>query len=196
LATLARQFDPKVASRICTPLIDRLLSAPNTEKEEADRAYLVQGGMRLIQALDPESASVYSLKLARSICSGDMGIHLHENYSYFTIDEILTDSSQVTVNSRVSATAMAASLTISMPLTALPVLAVASEPFPCRLSTQDLVDLLKMPTCFGEERRIILKHLGNRYHRRFANHWEFVRYAQEHHLDLDFTTPPKRPART
>jgi hypothetical protein len=23
--------------------------------------------------------------------------------------------------------------------------------------------------------------------------WEFVRYAKEQHLDLDFTTPPKRP---
>jgi hypothetical protein len=64
-----------------------------------------------------------------------------------------------------------------------------------RLSTQDLVDLLKMPTCFGQARQIVLKHLGNRYGRTFANHWEFVRYAKEQQPDLDFTTPPKRPAR-
>jgi hypothetical protein len=25
--------------------------------------------------------------------------------------------------------------------------------------------------------------------------WDFVRYAQEHNLGLDFTTPPKRPDR-
>ena len=31
--------------------------------------------------------------------------------------------------------------------------------------------------------------------RTFADHWEFVRYAKEQQLDLDFTTPPKRPAR-
>jgi hypothetical protein len=49
------------------------------------------------------------------------------------------------------------------------------------------------PTCFGEARWVVLKHLGNRYGRTFANHWEFVRYAKEQHLDLDFTTPPKRP---
>ncbi len=68
----------------------------------------------------------------------------------------------------------------------------ASEPLPCRLSTQDLVELLKMPTCFGEARKVVLKHLGNRYGRIFANHWEFVHYAQEQHLNLDLTSPPKR----
>jgi serine/threonine protein kinase len=64
---------------------------------------------------------------------------------------------------------------------------------PCRLTTQSLVELLKMPTCFGEPRQVVLDHLGNRYGRRFFNHWEFVRYAKEHGLGLDFTTPPKRP---
>jgi hypothetical protein len=37
-----------------------------------------------------------------------------------------------------------------------------------------------------------LKHLGNRYGRTFANHWEFVRFAKEQQLDLDLTSPPKR----
>ena len=46
---------------------------------------------------------------------------------------------------------------------------------------------------FGEARKVILTHLGNRYGRRFGNHWEFVRYAREHNLGLDFTTPPRRP---
>ena len=64
---------------------------------------------------------------------------------------------------------------------------------PCRLTTQELVELLKMPTVFGEARVVVLDHLGNRYHRKFANHWQFVRYAKDHHLNLDFTTPPKRP---
>jgi hypothetical protein len=50
-----------------------------------------------------------------------------------------------------------------------------------------------MPTCFGKARKIVLELLGNRYGRTFANHWEFVRFAEEQHLDLDFTTPPKRP---
>ncbi|MGO9466002.1 MAG: hypothetical protein ACLQIB_43755 [Isosphaeraceae bacterium] len=76
-------------------------------------------------------------------------------------------------------------------LTAIP--PILAEPFPCRLTTQDLVDLLKMPTCIGAARRVVLNHLGNRYGRRFANHWAFVRFAREQKLDLDFTTPPRRP---
>ncbi|HKI31888.1 MAG TPA: hypothetical protein VKA46_08465, partial [Gemmataceae bacterium] len=56
-------------------------------------------------------------------------------------------------------------------------------------------NLLKMPTCVAEVRRVILDQLGNRYGRRFDTHWDFVRYAQQHGLNLDFTTPPKRPDR-
>ena len=71
--------------------------------------------------------------------------------------------------------------------------ALAAKPFPCRLTTQELVELLKMPTCFGTARRVVLDRLGNRYGRRFINHWAFVRFAREQGLDLDLTTPPKRP---
>jgi hypothetical protein len=73
-----------------------------------------------------------------------------------------------------------------------------SQPTPdklkaCRLTTQELVDLLKMPTCVSQVRRVVLDHLGDRYNRRFFNHWAFVRYAREQHLDLDLTSPPTRP---
>ncbi len=50
-----------------------------------------------------------------------------------------------------------------------------------------------MPTCIGEVRRVILNLLSNRYRRRFDTHWDFVRYARQQELSLDFTTPPKRP---
>ena len=68
-----------------------------------------------------------------------------------------------------------------------------SDPFPCRLTTQELVDLLKLPTCRGAARRLILDHLENRYHQKFDNHWAFVRYATEQKFKLDLTTPPHRP---
>jgi hypothetical protein len=70
---------------------------------------------------------------------------------------------------------------------------IATEPCPCRLSTQELVDLLKMPTSFDDARRLVLEYLGNRYGRRFANHWEFVRFARAQGLNLDLKTPPRRP---
>jgi hypothetical protein len=79
------------------------------------------------------------------------------------------------------------------PLQRLPFLLALAEPLPCRLSTQQLVDLLKMPTCFGAARRLLLDHLGNRYQRRFADRWEFVRFATERNLGLDLTSPPQRP---
>jgi tRNA A-37 threonylcarbamoyl transferase component Bud32 len=69
----------------------------------------------------------------------------------------------------------------------------ALEPLPSRLSTPQLVELLKHPVCVGDARRIVLDHLGNRYKRTFADQWEFVRFAEEKKLDLDFATPPKRP---
>jgi hypothetical protein len=69
----------------------------------------------------------------------------------------------------------------------------AAQLRPCRLSTQQLVELLKLPTCVGEGRRVVLDHLGNRYRRPFADAWEFVRFAQEQRLDLDFTSRPEHP---
>jgi hypothetical protein len=64
------------------------------------------------------------------------------------------------------------------------------------LTAQQLVELLKTPTCIGEARRLVLDHLGRRSRRHFAGAWEFVRFAQEQHLALDFTSPPQRPEPT
>jgi hypothetical protein len=76
---------------------------------------------------------------------------------------------------------------------ALLLLGPATEPFQCRLSDQELVELLKHPLCVGLARRAVLDHLEMQHRRTFADQWEFVRYAQEQQLDLDFTTPPQRP---
>ncbi|MBI1917953.1 MAG: hypothetical protein HYS12_24935 [Planctomycetes bacterium] len=35
--------------------------------------------------------------------------------------------------------------------------------------------------------------LGERHGQRFADPWEFVQFAEERRLGLDFTTPPSRP---
>ena len=74
-----------------------------------------------------------------------------------------------------------------------PTLQPALEPVPYRLSTAQLAELLKHPMCVGAARRAVLDQLGNRYHRTFADVWEFVRYAEEQKLGLDFIKPPQRP---
>jgi hypothetical protein len=79
------------------------------------------------------------------------------------------------------------------PLACFPLLRPALEPLPCRLSTQQLVELLKHPMLVNQARRIVLDQLGNRYGRRFADVWQFVAWAREHEPTLDLTTPPQRP---
>jgi hypothetical protein len=96
--------------------------------------------------------------------------------------------------SATAAAAVAFPAGTGQPLTALALLIPAVEPPPHRLSTQQLVELLKMPPFVGEARRVVLDQLGNRYHRTFADVWEFVRFAEEQKLGLDLTSPPKRPA--
>ncbi len=51
----------------------------------------------------------------------------------------------------------------SVPSAIVAAVCLAAQPFACRLTTQELVELLKMPTCFGPARRVVLDHLGNRY---------------------------------
>jgi hypothetical protein len=67
----------------------------------------------------------------------------------------------------------------------------AFESPPPPLPAQTLVDLLKHPFCVGKARRLVLDQL-QRYQRPFADQWDFVRFALEHNLGLDFTTPPQR----
>jgi hypothetical protein len=96
---------------------------------------------------------------------------------------------------RVSAVVSAAALPggTSQPLLALPHLVQAAESPELRLNTQQYVNLLKMPSCLPQSRRFLLDQLGSRYHRTFHDAWEFVRYAGEHNLGLDFASPPSRP---
>jgi hypothetical protein len=97
--------------------------------------------------------------------------------------------------SATAASAVASAAGSGQPLAALAAVLAAAEPPPCRLPTQELVELLKMPTCMSEARRVVLDQLGNRYRRSFADQWDFVRFAQKQQLGLDFTSPPRRPDR-
>jgi hypothetical protein len=67
------------------------------------------------------------------------------------------------------------------------------QPLPPLLSAQTLIDLLKHPLFVGEARRLVLHELARRYGHRFADQWDFVRFAEKRKLGLDFTTPPQRP---
>jgi hypothetical protein len=123
----------------------------------------------LLPRLDPKTARGLAREFALRLCS-------ENDPAGSGLNAILTDHGQTSPDPHLIGTPQP-----------------SNESLPCRLATQELVDLLKMPTCFGEARRVILHHLGNRYGRRFVNHWAFIRFAREQNLGLDFTTPPKRP---
>jgi hypothetical protein len=76
---------------------------------------------------------------------------------------------------------------------AIALLCAATEPFPRRLSDQDFVDLLKRPVCVGPARRAVLDQLEYQHQRTFVDPWEFVRFAEQQKLGLDYTSPAQRP---
>jgi hypothetical protein len=196
LAALARSLSRAEAIRVCHPVVHELLQSAETETEEKQQHISAIVVAPLLSALDNRDASRVSAKLAFVICSGgeaNASLDMYRSVNGIDcLNALLPDSSRSEVSRRTLALTTTVGFASAMPYQILPALPASSEPLPCRLTTQDLVELLKMPTCFGEVRKVVLKHLGNRYGRTFANHWEFVRFAQGQHLDLDLLSPPKR----
>ncbi len=78
-------------------------------------------------------------------------------------------------------------------LAALAPLAEASRPLPGRFTDQQLVDLLKMPTCQQPAREVIVRQLGWQCNQHFDTMWDFVDWAKKNRPNLDLISPPVRP---
>ncbi len=198
LAAAAARMDRAAGAAVCRPALEGLSRSVTVEPVRADRFASAQRAVQLLAVTDERGASDLARKMALWLFA-DAGANRTEEEGAFSnvqsLDALVTDTGPSELTRRAGAVAAAAGLSAAGPLAPLPSLPGATGPLPCRLDTRDLVELLKYPTCFGPARKVVLKHLGNRYGRTFADHWEFVRYAEEHHLGLDFTTPPKHPAR-
>jgi serine/threonine protein kinase len=81
----------------------------------------------------------------------------------------------------------------SHPWSAFAESAEASRPPQERFTEQELVNLLKLPTCDQPARQVLVRQLGWQCGEHFDNMWEFVDWAREHRPDLDLTSPPVRP---
>jgi hypothetical protein len=200
---LEKRLRPREAMQISVQTINEMIMAARATTG-LERFNLEAGIVTLVQALDPELVADYSRTLAVSLCSArdanDVGsVPMNLTPARYdrtdNLDALLANNTQKELSRRTAEVSTAVGMAGHQALSLLPLLSTMSKASPYYLSTQELIDLLKMPTCFGKARQVVLKHLGNRYHRVFANHWDFVRYAKEQRLDLDFTTPPKRPAR-
>jgi hypothetical protein len=197
LAALAERLGPAEAARTCTEAARLLTQALKAETDRHKQLALESAAAALIQQVDRELAMQFAPVFAQRITS-----EADANYQGFgfrrggTLAGVLSAATRPEIRRRTAAVGAAAGAAAGGVVPAIPAIRVAGEPLPCRLSTQELVELLKMPTCVGEVRRVVLAHLGHRYGRRFATHWQFIRYAQENGLNLDFTTPPRRPPTT
>jgi hypothetical protein len=174
LGLLASRMEPAEASSVCRVVIRSVLKESRYSLEEI---------IPLFAQLEPEIARSLATEWALWTCAqNDINVQV--------LDRILTEVGRaVPVAQAIHRLGIIEEGIIKKSNDQQP----PKKPLPCRLTTQTLIELLKMPTCFGEARRVVLDHLGNRYGRRFFNHWEFVRYAREQGLKLDFTTPPRRP---
>ncbi len=82
---------------------------------------------------------------------------------------------------------------IPMPFTGMPQLHEASRSLSGRFTEQQLVDLLKMPTCGRQTRQVIVRQLGWQCGQTFGNEWDFVECARQQRPDIDLISPPVRP---
>jgi hypothetical protein len=189
LSSLASRLEPSRAAKLCRGAIQQLAGGRAKDREDQGvPVVFVQSVAMLLPFIDTPTAYA----LARELAPYARALQLQSPPRMALLERVLSDTSRSVQIERATRIALA---TIGQRFGGHPGVSslIAVEPYPCRLTTQELVDLLKTPTCFGDARRIVLNHLGNRYARRFANHWEFLRFAHEKSLNLDLKTPPRRP---
>jgi hypothetical protein len=188
---LAAHLVPKQAAQAATILVQ----AMRNEKNYHTLSMLTEGLSAVAARIEAKEASAVagqsSLILVQAMeDSSDLPVLTKALSALLSTIPPTTPPCSATV-----ASAVAFPAGTGHPLAILALILPAAEPPPCRLSTQQLVELLKMPTCFGEARHVILDCLGNRYRHTFSDVWAFVRFAKEQNLDLDFISPPQRPER-
>jgi hypothetical protein len=204
LAAAEGRMEPAAAARVCAEAVRLDIPTLENASDAAARHNAAERLCLLLEPLEAESGFHPARVFARWLVSHpdlvfvDVPDGVGGTTRTFTPDVLercLTNRTHLHIQRQAAAVAAAVGTPAQGPAPGLPLLPAAAEPFPCRLSTQELVDLLKMPTCVREVRRFLLDQLGNRYGRRFETQWDFVRYAGQQGLNLDFTTPPQRPER-
>jgi hypothetical protein len=148
-------------------------------------------GLHAVSArLSAEHAATECCILADSVLKDPN--HLQTTTLTLRIASVRLTPDEAPARAFLAAAAFGESMAPSVPLCLLAPLVQLSQPLPSQFSTQQLVDLLKMPTCIGPVREIVLEQLGQRYKRTFADHWEFVNYAEKHLPGIDLKSPPHR----
>jgi serine/threonine protein kinase len=194
LSAKATRLEPEEAKQQCARAARALTHAMTKTTDSYNLNLLARGLAAVIAHLEGEEAARHCIQAATALTQA-MTKTTHPDARYDLAQGLSATLTRYPRHLPVRAAGLVGAVGVSdyQPLLAPTALIVALEPLPCRLSTQELVDLLKYPFCVGEARRVVLEQLERRYRRTFADHWEFVRFAQQQGLGLDFTTPPRRP---
>jgi hypothetical protein len=195
LGSAAARLEPAAAARRCAEAARLLADALDQETEPDARPLLAEALGRVAARLEPAEAAALAPRLADALAQADKDSPSARSRLAGALATVAVriDPGEAAPRSRLAARAVAGWLSPAPQLGQAEVLLQAAEPLPCRFTTQQLVDLLKMPTCVDEARTVILEQLSNRYKRPFIDVWKFVEWAQEHEPGLDFTSPPRRP---
>jgi hypothetical protein len=190
LSAVAARMAPGEGARVCAQAAAPLAQAMTKTTDPRALSYLAQGLAAVAARMEPGQAAEVATTLLQAITKmADLEVRKQLARG---IIEALTGVPSTRQALTAAATVACPSDGRDLPAT-LALLTLAAEPPPRRLSTQDLVDLLKHPLFVGDARRVVLDQLENRYHRTFADQWEFVRFAHEHLPDVDLDSPWKRP---
>jgi tRNA A-37 threonylcarbamoyl transferase component Bud32 len=194
LSAVAARLEPQEAARVSAAAAATLTQAmAKTSDPNALRA-LAEGLSLVAARLERKDAARVSAAAAATLTQAMAKTNDSYTLSYLaeSLSAVLGDGQRDKRTAAVAATVGGLHDSQGLPGAVL-LLRPATEPFPRRLSDKELVELLKQPLCVGPARRDVLDHLGMHHGRTFADQWEFVRYAEEQKLGLDFTTPPQRP---
>jgi hypothetical protein len=184
VSTLAMRMDAATANDSA-----RLLLGPlGRETDETARSDLTKALASLAGRIDTTIP-------ARQLILTDLGTSSSQEQTAQALTTLVNGlgPSETVTRSSLAAGAVAALADGPASFAGLLSLAEAARPLPVRLTEQQLVDLLKMPTCVGPVRTAVLDLLGQKCGRRFTGLWDFVDWAEQNRPDLDLRSPPQRP---
>jgi hypothetical protein len=198
LSAMAVRLEPKQAGEV-----SEALTGAMTTRDPSALPELAGGLSAVAYRLEPTEAAAVCKQAAVTLTSALNTSSTTDAQTFprltLSLSAVLTGTAGTSLSGQSQravalVTALSSTANGQSLLSTVPLLYLAGKPLQSRLSTPQLVELLKNPLCVGEASRIVLEVLGARYKRQFANQWEFVHFAQEQNLGLDFTSPPERPA--
>ena len=154
LSSLRGRLEPKEAAPLAPKVVEFMAKTTDPEARHS----LAVALSSLVGLLEPQEAATLAPKVVEAMATDNP-------YALPFLAQALSSLAgwlepHEAADRAVVARALGEEASPAMRLSGLAALLQASQPPPCRLATQELVDLLKMPTCVGDGRDVVLRLLG------------------------------------